>query len=266
MEQADARPGQRLHRHVVITGASSGIGAALALRYAQTSTRLTLIARNAANLAAMAMQCQEAGCETIWLAIDIRNGLEMREALERLDSEHSIDIVFANAGLGGRRAMVGPLGEIAGDAAEIAAVNFSGTIHTIAPLVPRFASRRAGHVVIVSSVAAIMPMPLSPTYAASKAGVASYAANLRAFLRPSGVPVTLVTPGFVETRMSAEIAGPKPFMISAEKAADLMYEAVARRAAHLRFPWQLHLLAWAARFAPAFVIDFAVVHWRRKSQ
>lgn len=151
-------------------------------------------------------------------------------------------------------------------AREIAEVNFQGVINTVCALVPVFAARRSGHIVIISSLAAEAPVPLAPSYAASKAGVAAYARNLRLLLHDSGVGVTLALPGFVDTAMSRDLPGPKPGLMSADAAARHIAAAIAAKRAEIAFPLRMRLLVAAARSAPDFIIRRVLSHWQGRPQ
>jgi short-subunit dehydrogenase len=250
-------------KHVLITGASSGLGAALTRHYAATADRLSLFGRSAERLTKVASSVQRPGLHIDWYVLDVCDALAMSKAVGIADTAMAVDLAIANAGIGGMISMVGPFGEAAAGAHQIASTNFVGVINTIAPLVAPMIGRKRGKIVVVSSLSAFSPMPMAPTYGAAKAGVSAYARNLGHFLRPHGVKVTLVEPGFIETPMSQELSGPQPFKVTADEAAKRIARAVALGKARLTFPLSLAFLAWLAQSAPNVVVDSLSARWWR---
>lgn len=240
--------------HILVTGASSGIGAALARRYAGPGVRLALTGRNRDRLEAVAEACRTRGADTVVCACDVRNAEAMRGFIEEVDTQFPIAMVIANAGFGGKMVIAGPSGEAADVARAIFEINVIGVVNTVAPLLPRFVAREKGHVVIVSSLAALIPLPDAPAYSASKAAVRSYGEALRRLLEPCNVQVSIVCPGFIDTPMSESLGGPRPFLWSAERAADAIAAGLARGKSEICFPWQLSMLAkLSARLPPSIL-------------
>jgi short-subunit dehydrogenase len=220
---------------VVITGASSGIGRALALRHAHAAATLGLIGRNRKRLQNIAAECQSRGAEVSVGEVDVRARDELRRWLEAFDDAKPIDLLIANAGV-----MEGtpPGGTIEPPDAAYALMqtNVLGTLNTVQPLIPRMMARRRGQIAIVSSIAGFIPLPDSPSYCASKAAVLTYGLALRALLRPYGVGVSVICPGFITTPMMWRESGPKPFAVSAGKAAELICRGLSRNRATIVFP------------------------------
>jgi short-subunit dehydrogenase len=187
---------------------------------------------------------------------DLRSGPDAAREIAEVDARHPVDLVIANAGVGGAGALVGATGESLEQARTLVETNFLGVVHTVAPLLPPMVARRQGQIALIGSVAGLLGMPQSPVYCAAKSAVHLYGEALRRLLRGSGVAVTVVCPGFLDTPMSASLTTiPKPFVWSADRAAGKIAQAIARRRRTLVFPWQLVLAARAGRLAPAALVD-----------
>ena len=228
---------------ILITGASSGIGKALALAYAGADTELGLLGRNAERLDNIAARCRERGAKVRTAVIDVRARAELKAWIEAFDREHPVDLVFANAGI---MAGTTPGGEIerADDAAALIETNVGGVLNTVQPLLPPMMARGRGQIAIVGSLAGFIPLPDAPSYSASKSAVLSYGLSLRALLAPRGIRVSVICPGYIETPMTAREVGPHPFKMSAERAAKKIRRGLERDRAVIAFPL---LLALATR-------------------
>lgn len=241
-------------RSIVITGASSGIGAALARAYAAPGRVLGLTGRDAARLADTVAAARTAGAEVVEGLFDVRETAALTAWLQAFDEAHPVDLLVSNAGVvTGLQA--GRSAEVTESAFRLVDVNLKGAIATVSALVERMRARRRGHIVLVSSLAGLYAHPDLPSYSASKAAVRFYGDALRQWLKGS-VEVTVVCPGFVTSPMSSRHIGPKPFEISADKAAGLIRRGIARRKALIAFPWPLVLPIWFANLVPARVADF----------
>lgn len=236
---------------IALTGASSGIGAALAAEYAAPGVALLLIARDAARLAEVAARAQAKGAEVETAAVDVTDAAALAAALLDFDDRRQVDILIANAGIA-----LGGLPEPQGQARRVIEINLMGMLHTVEPLIPRMIARGAGRIAVVSSVAGIRPSGDLPSYSASKAGVLAYGRAIRSGLRGKGVAVTVIAPGFVTSPMSARHDGPKPFEVSAERAARLMRRAIDRRRGALTFPWAFSAMIFLGNRLPPFLSDW----------
>ena len=246
---------------VLITGASSGLGAALARAYAGPGRVLGLIGRDAARLAATAAACCGAGAEVASAVLDVADGAALAAWLLAFDDAHPVELLVANAGIS-----AGPEPEHPGEPAALTLrqieTNLLGGVQTIAPLVPRLCARRRGRIVAVASVAAFRGLPYSPGYCASKAGLRAYAEALRPGLAGYGVGVTVVCPGFFSSPMTDRWQGPTPFLVSGERAARRIKRGIDRGRARIDFPWPLVFGMRFCDLAPAFIGDRFVRDFR----
>jgi short-subunit dehydrogenase len=242
-------------QHVVITGASSGIGAALARHYAATGARMSLLGRDAGRLQEVATQCEAVGAPTASQTGDVTDAAFMSRWLANCDDQARVDLIIANAGVGGQLAMASPAGETLAATHEILSVNILGVANAVLPLLPRFVERRRGHLVLVSSLAGYLGLPDAPAYSASKAAVRVYGNALHRLLMPHGVKVSVVCPGFVKTPMSESLPGKQPFLWSPEQAAHHIAIKISQGKHEIAFPWQLAMLSRIATMLPSFVLD-----------
>jgi short-subunit dehydrogenase len=231
-------------RVIVITGASSGLGRAVALEYAAHGITLGLIGRDATRLEEVAARARGKGASVSLGTIDVRDRIAMSDFLLAIDAATPIDCVIASAGVTMVTPEVGAVEDLT-KSAELFDVNLNGVVNTIAPIAPLMRRRRAGQIVLFGSIAAFAPPPDSPSYAASKAALVAFALATRALYSEDGVSVSVVCPGFVDTPMAGSFTSWKPLMISAEEAARRIRRGLDRRKAVIAFPLPLYL---AARF------------------
>lgn len=239
---------------IVLTGASSGIGAALAAELAAPGVRLLLIARSEERLAYVARAVEAKGGEAVAAAVDVADEAAMRAAILAFDAERPVDLLIANAGVSLGRAGDGP--EPEGVARRLVEVNLMGMLHAVEPLLPPMQRRGAGRIALVGSIAGRRASADIPTYSATKAAVRAYGEAIRSWLRPHGVSVTVICPGFVTTPMAERHHGPKLFEISAPKAARIMARAIRSRRGRLTFPWPWAFLLFWEQLLPARISDW----------
>ncbi|MBV8393109.1 MAG: SDR family NAD(P)-dependent oxidoreductase, partial [Alphaproteobacteria bacterium] len=241
-------------RAILITGASSGIGAALAESFAAPGVALVLCGRSATRLEAVAARCRARGADAEPLCLDVTDASATTTALAAADAARGFDLVVANAGISAGSGG----GESADQLRRITATNVDGVINTLAPLVPALTGRRRGQLGLVSSLAGFRGFPGAPAYCASKAWLRVYGEALRAQLARHGVGVSVICPGFVATPMTAVNRFPMPFLMSAERAASIIRRGLARNRARIAFPWPMAALTWLLAALPPGWTDAAL--------
>jgi len=220
-------------RTALITGASSGIGAALSKLLARQGITVALAARREDALQSLAAEIQAAGGSASVHALDVADPVATTAAIQAADDAlGGLDLVIANAGVG-KGLWSGKL--TWAECAEIVAVNVSGATATLCAVLPRMVERKRGHLVGVSSIAAYRGLPKFAPYSASKAYLSTFLEALRADLRGTGVSVTDVRPGYVRTAMTTNNSS-MAFSITAEDAAERIWKAIRRRSSVTTFP------------------------------
>lgn len=239
-------------RSLLITGASSGIGEALALAYAAPGVALALTGRDAARLEAVAAICRQRGAVVQAATIDVADAGALTPWVEDMDTAVPIDLVIANAGIG---AGTGGGFETAEQTRAVFTVNLDGVLNTVLPLIPRFVSRRRGQIAMMSSLASFRGFPGSPTYCASKAALRIWGEGLRGDLHRHGVEVSVICPGFVVSRMTARNKFRMPFLMSAERAAAIIKRGLARNRGRIAFPFPMYFAVWLFSAFPPVLTD-----------
>lgn len=240
-------------RTVLITGASSGIGRALALAYAVRGTHLYLIGRNASRLSEVADACRLEGAEVTTGEIDIRDRAALACFVAEQTAVRPLDLAIVNAGLTTGTPEDGIV-EPAEESYLLAEVNFIGALNTVHAVLPSMIARQNGQIALVSSIAGLIALPDSPTYCATKSGLIAYGTAMRGALRGAGIRVNVICPGFVTTPMSARLSGWKPLEATPERAAQIIISGLNRNKAIIAFPRLLAFLARAGSRLPEPVL------------
>lgn len=246
-------------RNIVLTGASGGLGLALAAELSAPGRHLLLVGRDAARLDRAAEAVRARGGSPRIAQVCNTDGVALAACLRAFDAEAPVDLLIANAGVKtGNRDGVEPPGQ----AARVIDVNLRGTITAVEALLPPMRERGRGTLAIVGSLAAIAPHADLLSYSATKAGLHAYATALRRSLRGSGLRVVTVIPGFMDTPMTDRQQGPAPMRMAPERAARIIARGLAAGRTTIAFPRALILASWCAERLPAPLADAIMRRYR----
>lgn len=244
-------------RSILITGASSGIGAALARHYAAQDVTLYLSGRDQPRLDNVAGQCRSQGANVSTWVGDVTDESGLKNWICACDAQTPLNLVIANAGAALGATEVEGLHQAAVDSFRI---NVNGVFNTVHPALELMAKRRPypvqnSQVALMSSVMGYAGMARSPAYSSSKAAVKHYGQALRGAFRGMGIGVCVICPGYVSSALTARNTSTMPFLISAEEAAGIIARGLARNKARITFPWQMVLITRLAINLPGFLVD-----------
>ncbi|SFL78084.1 SDR family NAD(P)-dependent oxidoreductase [Methylobacterium pseudosasicola] len=233
---------------ILITGASSGIGAALARHYARADVSLILVGRNVDRLEAVARDCRASGATVEPVRLDTRDRAAAIGLIHRSDAAQPLDLVIANAAVNGGNQK----GEVETEATafETADINYTGSLNIVLPTLTLMLQRGRGQIVLVSSLAAYAPLQDAPAYSGAKAALVAHGLALRQKVGPRGVKVNVVAPGYVKTPMGGELKGWRPLEMSADEAALHIAKGVAKDRDVIAFPFVLAALARTVLLLP----------------
>ncbi len=245
------------NKSILITGASSGIGEFLARELVRRGARVGLMARRESRLRDLAEDLTSAGGRAAWAPADVADEDGLFQAMDTLDAElGGTDMVIANAGYGGPEA---PSKHRQGASSALYDVNVLGMLRVIDWALPRFLEAGQGHVVGMSSVASFFGLPQNASYCGSKAAMRVHLQSLRATLRPHGIAVTTICPGFVKSELTARARFPMPFIWETDRAARYIARAIEKRRGEVVFPWQVRLLKQiGVRLMPVALLEAIV--------
>ena len=238
----------------LITGASSGLGRGLALSLAADGYRVGLAARRRDLLEKLSADIRAGGGEALPLECDVAVREQVQVAVRRCEGElGGIDLLVANAGLS-ESTLVDELDSE--DVERLIRVNFFGMVYAVEAALPGMLKRGAGHIVGVSSLAGFGGLPETAGYSASKAAVTKFLESIRLDLRGRGVDVTVVSPGYVRTPMTARNEHSMPYLVELDDAVALIRRAISKRKRALIFPWPLAAPVWVGQILPRRLYDW----------
>ena len=228
--------------NTLITGASSGIGEALALECAKRGDTLFLSGRNRERLETVAAKCRSAGAAAVHPEVlDVTDEPGMHDWIGRCDKIAPLERVFSNAGVSTGE-------ETETNSRRTFAINVGGCLNTVHPAVEAFRARpgdrQRRQIVITASIAGYGPLKACPAYSATKACVKTWGLALRGMLAPEGIEVCVVCPGFIRSRLTDKNTCPMPFFMEADKAARTILRRADRGIGLIAFPWPMRLATW----------------------
>lgn len=236
-------------KHILITGASSGIGEALVIYYADKNIMLSICGRDEKRLNDVADKCRDKGAIVDTKIIDVVDKDMMNDWILNRDNETPIDLVIANAGIG-----LTATGYNAAE--ETFAVNMNGVINTIHPILPKMEERGRGQIVLISSLAGYRGLPSAPAYSASKSFVKAYGEALRGKLKSSDLKVNIVCPGFVKSRLTDQNKFKMPGIIDANQSAEIIADGLKKNKGIIAFPWYMVFGVWFLSILPQCIAEF----------
>lgn len=235
--------------NIVITGASNGIGEALALDYAAPGMSLALCGRDVERLQAVAEGCRAKGALVDAVRVDVSNREAMMAWLTRFDDAHPVDLVIANAGVS-----IDQDNSSLGDFSIVRrtfAINVDGVFNTVEPLINRLMTRQRGQIGIMSSLAGFIGLPYAASYNGSKAAVRVWGESIRYVVRKSGIGVSVICPGFVVSGItSSDAPFPRPFMMPTKRASAIIRRGLAQDKARIAFPIGVKTAVWFGGVIP----------------
>ncbi len=223
-------------KNIIITGASNGLGMAMAKRYANPGVHLGLIGRNRERLDITAKSCRENGSTVETVSMDIRDRENLINWILRFDAANPVDLVIANAGVMYSGKPGHPVEQkVIID--ETFDVNFNSVINTVNPLLDKMQQRKHGSVAIISSLSAYHGIPTFPAYSASKVAVKAYYEAVRGLYARDNIFITIVCPSYVDTDMTRTLKVNRIMLMSLDKAVDKIIRGIGKRKALVSFPW-----------------------------
>ena len=245
--EADQPP--RPKKRIAITGASTGLGAALAVKLAEPGISFALCARNIAPFESLVEQLRAKGAEVEFASVDLAAPGAPETWIEDIWQNGPIDMLILNAGIFDGRDLDGNL-ETPDRAAQLISTNLTGAITASLAATELMQKRGSGHLVFVSSLAALGPHADAPSYSASKAGLTAFARAMREGLLGTNVDVTVLHPGHIKSRQTEQHVGPMPGLMSAEDAADKIATAISSNKTEIHFPRHLRFALQALNCLP----------------
>jgi len=237
---------------VFITGATSGIGESLARQYANQGATLGLVGRRLKLLHRLKSRI-DTPCEIYGIDVTVQKDLQ-KAANHFIKKYGTPDIVIANAGVS--------TGTLAGESEDlhtfkrVIEINLYGVIHTFLPFIEVLKKQKKGQLVGISSVAGIRGLPGSGAYSTSKAALINYLESLRIEMKPFGIDVTTIAPGYIHTPMTKHNRYAMPFILDVDVAVSRFIKAIHNKKRFVIIPWQMNIIASIMKFLPASMWDF----------
>ncbi len=239
-------------KNILITGAGSGIGRALALVYAKPEVNLFLCGRDLEKLQITKILCEELKANVLLEIIDVCDEVATKSWIDKIEENYELDLVIANAGISAGTAG-GP--ESFEQVKKIFNTNVTGVLNVTHPAIEKMKIRKRGQIALVSSLAGFRGLPSSPSYSASKSAVRVYGEALRGNLAGLGIGVSVICPGYIKTPMTDINEFPMPFLMDTEKCAEVIKAGLAKNKSRIAFPFQLYFVVWLATLLSTKITD-----------
>ena len=239
-------------KNILITGAGSGIGRALAIAYSKAGVNLFLCGRNLEKLQATKILCEQLKANVLLEILDVCDETATKNWVEKIEENYELDLVIANAGIsagtaGGTESLI--------QVKKIFATNLDGVINVIHPVIEKMKIRKRGQIALLSSLAGFRGLPSSPAYSASKSAVRVYAEALRGNLSGLGIEVTAICPGYVRTPMTDVNDFPMQFLMDVSKCAEIIKCGLEKNKSRIAFPFSLYFVVWLATLLSTKITD-----------
>lgn len=242
--------------NILITGASSGIGKALAIFYASScdsqKMNLFLCARNQERLEEVANECRNLGANVISEIFDITNREACFNFIKKIEEKYAIELVIANAGISGGTSGVSEGIEMTD---QIFKTNIDGVMNIIHPAIEYMKLRKCGQIAIMSSLAGFIGIPSSPAYSSSKAAVRIYAEGIRVNLKSFNIKVSAICPGYVESSITKKNKFWMPLLMKNNKAAKIIASGLKKNKARIAFPLSIYLILLFTSLLPQSLVN-----------
>ena len=239
---------------VFLTGASSGIGEALAVVLAKKGAVLGLVARRKELLDELKEKCEAAGGTARVFACDVVDAEALQKAADEFRDEFQhIDIMIANAGVGGNDAATRSYEPVS--VKKLIDINLLGSANAVYAVAAKMIERGSGHIVGISSLAGFRGLPKSAAYSASKAGMTAFFESVRLDVAKHGVDVTIIQPGFIKTPLTSGREANMPFLMELDDAIPHFIRAIENKKRFAAFPWQLATIVRLGKFMPSWLYD-----------
>jgi short-subunit dehydrogenase len=238
---------------IIISGASSGLGAALAVRYSKDCHKLFLVGRSRTRLNKVTKICQANGADATFSILDVTDLKAVEKYIKEITINNSVDIVIACAGVSAGT-LNGP--ETINQVNRIFATNINGVLNIVMPVIPDMIKQKKGNIAIVSSMAGFIGLSSAPSYSASKGAIRLFSDALRGYLRPWNIHVSTIIPGYIETPMTSVNNFPMPLMTSADKAAEKIINGIEANKNIIAFPYIMYILIKLFTFLPSGLLTY----------
>jgi short-subunit dehydrogenase len=249
-------------KNVLITGASSGLGRALAIELSKKSQTLFLCARNFENLQETKNLCQNSNANIYLKILDVKDEIASQNYITEIEENFALDLVIANAGISGGTAQGT---ESFAQVKEIFDTNLYGVLNIVQPIIEKMTLRKSGQIVIISSLAGFVSLPSSPAYSASKSAVRIYGEALRGNLAEFGVKVNIACPGYIKTKMTAVNNFYMPFLMHSAKASQIIINGIEKNHGRIIFPIIFYFLIRVLLSLPFSLVEKIMKKLPKKS-